>query len=328
MPISDVKCIPVPTPFAIGPVNAYLIEDAPLTLIDSGPNSLTAFDALAAGLAAHGHAVEDLELLLVTHEHIDHLGLTAALAARSGADIACLDAMAPYVASFPTYAERDDDAAAALMRRHGVHRDVVEALSSFATITRHWGASFGVQRQLTHGSAVELGGRSLRVLHAPGHSPSDTLFFDDAHGILFGGDHLLAKISSNALVASARSMGRQNGAATSRRPALIEYLASLKATRDLDIEVVFAGHGPPVADHRALIDARIAHHEHRADEILGIVRERPRSAHEIAERIWGRVAVTQAYLTLSEVLGHLDLLVAHGLVAECDAGKVVGFAAC
>ena len=34
--------------------------------------------------------------------------------------------------------------------------------------------------------------------------------------------------------------------------------------------------------------------------------------------MWGNVAVTQAYLTLSEVLGHVDLLLNDGLVAEVE----------
>ena len=34
--------------------------------------------------------------------------------------------------------------------------------------------------------------------------------------------------------------------------------------------------------------------------------------------MWGNVAVTQAYLTLSEVLGHLDLLVRDGQVREIE----------
>ena len=35
----------------------------------------------------------------------------------------------------------------------------------------------------------------------------------------------------------------------------------------------------------------------------------PLTAYELATRMWGNVAVTQAYLTISEVLGHMDLLV-------------------
>ena len=52
---------------------------------------------------------------------------------------------------------------------------------------------------------------------------------------------------------------------------------------------------------------------------------RPRTAHELALALWGNVAVTQAYLTLSEVLGHIDLLVERGEVREVERGGIVQF---
>ena len=57
-------------------------------------------------------------------------------------------------------------------------------------------------------------------------------------------------------------------------------------------------------------------HERRARKIGGLIAERPRSAYEIAQALWGNVAVTQAYLTLCEVLGHVDLLLEEGSVVE------------
>ncbi|HEY8778263.1 MAG TPA: MBL fold metallo-hydrolase, partial [Solirubrobacterales bacterium] len=65
----------IPTPFAVGRVNCYLIEDKPLTLVDTGPNSGKALDELQRQLADHGHSIADLELVILTHQHIDHLGL-------------------------------------------------------------------------------------------------------------------------------------------------------------------------------------------------------------------------------------------------------------
>src|SRR5271167_3516794 len=98
----------IPTPFRVGRVNAYLIEDDPLTLVDSGPNSAKALDELEQALAAHGHAVEDIGLLVVTHQHIDHFGLAGLLARRSGAEVAALDRLAPYLGSFSEQADLDD----------------------------------------------------------------------------------------------------------------------------------------------------------------------------------------------------------------------------
>src|ERR1700736_6299920 len=98
----------IPTPFQVGRVNAYLIEDSPLTLLDSGPNSAKAMDELEQALAARGHAVEDIELLIVTHQHIDHFGLASILARRSGAEVAALDQLAPFLASYGSETDLDD----------------------------------------------------------------------------------------------------------------------------------------------------------------------------------------------------------------------------
>ena len=46
-----IRTLPIPTPFAVGRVNCYLVEDDPLTLVDSGPNSGTSLTTLEAALA-------------------------------------------------------------------------------------------------------------------------------------------------------------------------------------------------------------------------------------------------------------------------------------
>jgi hypothetical protein len=90
---------------------------------------------------------------------------------------------------------------------------------------------------------------------------------------------------------------------------------------------VLPGHGEPIDAHAALIDERFAMHERRAEKIAGLIEAQPRSAHEIAHALWGNVAVTQAYLTLCEVLGHVDLLVERGQVREMEVGGVIRFQA-
>src|SRR6266545_1863840 len=64
----------IPTPFAVGRVNCYLIEDRPLTLVDTGPNSGKSLDELDRQLSALGRSLEEIELVVLTHQHIDHLG--------------------------------------------------------------------------------------------------------------------------------------------------------------------------------------------------------------------------------------------------------------
>jgi len=314
----------IPTPFAVGRVNTYLVEDSPLTLIDSGPNSAKALDELERALSDLGHSVEDLELLVVTHQHIDHLGLLDVLSRRSGAEVAALDVLAPYVERYSEDAERDDDFAERLMARHGIPEDVRYALRSVSRAFRAWGSSAQVTRVLHDGERLELRDRTLEVQHRPGHSPTDTVFWDEERRLLIAADHLIKHISSNPLVT--RPPGDDPDPANRPR-ALLTYMDSLRRTRALPAAVVLPGHGEPITDHAALIDERFALHERRADKIHRLIADRPRSAYEIAQELWGNVAVTQAYLTLSEVLGHVDILLEEGRATEREEDGVVRYAA-
>jgi glyoxylase-like metal-dependent hydrolase (beta-lactamase superfamily II) len=313
-----VHVLPVPTPFAVGRVNCYLVDDDPLTLVDGGPNSATSLTVLEAALREHGRRIEDLERIVITHQHIDHIGLVQILADRSGAEVCALDALAPWLARYSEVMEADDAFAEAIMLRHGIPQDIVIALRAVTRSFRAWGSRCTVGTPLADGAVLGFAGRTWHVHHRPGHSPSDTVFHDAASGELIGGDHLIKHISSNPLIS--RPL---DGREPARRPkALVAYLASLRATRDMDLRVVRPGHGDPVDDHRALIDERFVMHERRARKIAGLIAEHPRSAHDIAQAIWGNVAVTQAFLTLSEVIGHADILVNEERVREVEDGGV------
>jgi glyoxylase-like metal-dependent hydrolase (beta-lactamase superfamily II) len=166
-----------------------------------------------------------------------------------------------------------------------------------------------------------MGGRDYSVHHRPGHSPSDLVFFNAETGLLVGGDHLLAHISSNALLT--RPL---DGDTSGPRPTpLIGYSRSLRATRGMPASMVLTGHGEEISDHTALIDTRLEDQDRRARKILKLISLEPLTAHEIAQRMWGEIAITQAYLTLSEVLGHVDLLLEAGSAREIDDHGVSRF---
>jgi glyoxylase-like metal-dependent hydrolase (beta-lactamase superfamily II) len=311
--------VSIPTPFAVGRVNVYLIEDEPLTLVDAGPNSATSFDELTRGLAALGHALEEIELVVLTHQHIDHLGLVSLVAQRSGAEVAAIDAAVPFIENYSQEAQRDDEFARSMMLRNGIPEDVVSALSSVSQAFRAWGARADVTRVVYDGEEMSFRDRKLLVHHRPGHSPTDTVFHDPDRRTLIAGDHLLGHISSNPLIT------RPTDGSSERPQALVTYLRSLGATREMDLELVLPGHGDPITDHRKLIDERFGLHRRRAEKIHGLIAERPRTAYEIAQGLWGNIAVTQAYLTLSEVLGHIDLLLNDGRVREVERDGVAVF---
>jgi glyoxylase-like metal-dependent hydrolase (beta-lactamase superfamily II) len=313
----------VPTPFAVGRVNCYLIEDEPLTLIDTGPNSGKSLDELERALAAHGRTVEEIGLIVITHQHMDHLGLLEILARRSGAEVAAFHLLASYLEDFQASMAADDAFAQAIMRQHGIPAEMVTVLGSVGMAFRAFGSRGQISRPLRDGDVLKLRDRSFEVLHRPGHSPSDTIFWDSERRILIAGDHLLGHISSNPLI----SRPLEEPPSDQRPQALLRYIESMLATRELAPGLTLTGHGDPVIDHVTLIDERLRLHHRRAEKMRRLLEPAPLTAYEIALKMWGNVAVTQAMLTLSEVLGHMDLLLRDGLVRELTDHEVSRFEA-
>jgi glyoxylase-like metal-dependent hydrolase (beta-lactamase superfamily II) len=299
-------------------VNCYLIEDDPLTLVDPGPNSTVALEELEGLLAAAGRRLEDVGLVLVTHQHHDHAGLAAVVRERAGCGVAALRPLAELLGAYEEAMEADDRYQARLMRRHGVPEETASTLRAVSRAFRRFGHGVTVDEPLEDGGEVRLAERRL-VAHArPGHSPTDTLFVDPERRLALAGDHLLARVSSNPVIHS--QWGEEP-----RRSALVAYLDALERTAAMDLVATLPGHGPVIADHRSLIADRGDHHRRRAEEIAALIDERPRTAHGIARAIWGDIALRQAFLTLCEVLGHTDLLESWGRIASHDEGEVVVF---
>jgi glyoxylase-like metal-dependent hydrolase (beta-lactamase superfamily II) len=319
VPEDGVHRLELPTPFAIGPVSSYVLRGEPLTLVDPGPSMDRTREALERGLADLGLRVEDIELVVLTHQHHDHVGLAAEVRARSGARVAATAGLATYLADYERAMDRDDAYAVAMMVRHGIGEDSRTTLNQVSRGFRHYAAGVEVDTTVADGGTLVAGGRELQVFERPGHSPTDTIFLDPADGLLVGGDHLLERISSNP-IAHPPIDDRDPAAVaagTDRPRPLVAYLASMRATAAQDVGLVLPGHGAPFSDHGALVAKREEMHARRARRILRAV-DGHRAAADMIAVLWRQLPVTQHYLAMSEVVGHLDLLAADGLVREVE----------
>ena len=292
-------------------MNAWLLPDDPVTLIDTGARDESSLEALEQGLQREGLRVEDIELLLATHHHLDHVGLVATIQRRSGASVAVLDRVADYAARYPAEIEEDRRFARALMTHHGAPDQVIADTEEFWSYIRATTESFQADVRLADGDRVRAGGRSLRVIARPGHSTTDTLLVDDRDGIAFVGDHLLARISSNTEICAPDRA--PDGRARSR----LRYLENLERTQAMPLTRLLTGHGDPVTDHRRLVTARLRDHRRRCERILAILGDGPRTAFEIAGGLWPeRTVLQQPLLVVWEVVGNLELLLDARAVAE------------
>src|SRR5215218_6141108 len=163
--------VPILLPLAhVGSVNVWLLGGDPVTLIDTGPRDDAALAALEDGLRREGLRVEDIELLLATHHHLDHVGLAATIQRRSGASVAVLRGTADYAARYPQEVEADRRFAHGLMAHHGVPDEVVAGTEEFWDYIRATTEAFRADVRLADGDRVRAGGRDLQVVWRPGHS--------------------------------------------------------------------------------------------------------------------------------------------------------------
>jgi glyoxylase-like metal-dependent hydrolase (beta-lactamase superfamily II) len=308
--MEDIVQIPLPLPH-IRSVNAWLLRGDPLALVDTGPRSDAALAALESGLRDAGVRIEDIELVLVTHHHLDHVGLAPAVRRRSGATVAALGELADYVADYHHRIELDRAFSQRLMSAHGVPDAVIDENEELWDFIRSNSADFDADVRLADGDTIRAGGRDLLVLARPGHSRTDTLFVDPIRSLAFVGDHLLAGVSSNTEISPV-------GVGEGERPRpRTEYLRNLERTAAMTLDTLLTGHGRPVNSARALVEVRLAEHRTRAARIAGTLLREPQTAYGIAAHLWSAATVReQALLVVWEVLGHLELLLTAGLAAE------------
>jgi glyoxylase-like metal-dependent hydrolase (beta-lactamase superfamily II) len=290
-----------------------------IVLFDCGMHEPGSLAQLERAMTMVNLRLDLVRLLVCTHAHIDHYGQAATVIERAG----CQLWMHPNHAHVTAAA---DDPDAALARRVEIARQSgVPAEPLRAWAERRHEESSGIarvvlpDRPLLPGVEIATDLGAWLVIETPGHAPSHVCLFQPERRLLISGDHLLGRVSSNTLITA------PTDGSTDRPQALVAYLDSMAKTRAMDVDLVLPGHGDPIHDHRGLIDERFQMHRRRADKIHRLIAERPRSAHEIAQSLWGNIAVTQAYLTLSEVLGHTDLLLDQGRVRELEDDETVRF---
>jgi glyoxylase-like metal-dependent hydrolase (beta-lactamase superfamily II) len=131
--------------------NAYLIDAKRKTLVDAGID----------GTRLLGRIGNDLDLIVLTHCHYDHVAAVPELVAATGAKVAM----------------HEDDLAC-------LKSDRISAAAAFGKRS----PVFKVDIVLHDGDIVDLGDVKLKVISTPGHTPGSICLYDEATRVMFTGD--------------------------------------------------------------------------------------------------------------------------------------------
>lgn len=288
----------IPTPYKVGPVNTYLIKNRPVTLVDAGADTPEAHKKLTGMLPLLGVEVDEIERIVLTHSHHDHSGLAAGIASRSGAEV-----LAHHLEMARLTGEDDYiQARIPFVMETGIPaewlRDMLGERDKLPKTDLR-----GVRvREVQGGETLDFDGGELHLLHLPGHSPGHLCLYNPGQKLFFSGDFMLPHITPNPLMEpDPRRPGR-------RLPALKQYLRGLEQVEQMDIAVVFPGHGGCFTDHLGVINTVRYHHRKQVCKILDRMQGRELNTFQLSREIYPTLKGWDIFLGLSEIQAHLDLL--------------------
>ena len=296
----------LPTPYPVGPVNVWLLKGDACVLIDTGPLTEPSRRALERGLRKARVGWKDIDAILLTHGHPDHFGLADELRRRTSAPVYAHPEERRYVADYPDSYWRSVGRYERISLQHGFPREEFQRIWSGYHETVGIGEAVRVERTVRDGGVLEFGSIRLEAVHTPGHTTGSLCYLDSKEGQLFCGDTILERITPVTFFKRGRV-----------KTGPVYYERSLDRLAALEVRLAHPGHQRSFRDFTGAVRRIRRHLERRAARVLEAL-DRPKTAHDLAEKAFPARLPGSEWLTFAETVGILEHLERHGRVVRKD----------
>ncbi|ACT03084.1 MBL fold metallo-hydrolase [Paenibacillus sp. JDR-2] len=310
--------VKIPLPFSLKWVNSYLIPEdgGTYTVIDPGLHTDDALAAWEEVFLNHALTLEQINRIVLTHQHPDHYGLAGYFQERTGAPVYISERSHGYTRRLwgesSTYAEE--------LRAHfAIHGMPDELTLDIKNNLDGFVRQVSPQPEVTYlkaGGTIRLGGTEWQMIDAPGHAFGQLCFYEPNKETMICGDQVLPRITPNI----AFNPGEEEDP-------LGCFLNSLDELSGYKVKLAFPGHREPFADFANRIVEIKEHHKRRLTKMRDMLRE-PSSAFEVCEHLFGGHLRTNPHnlrFAMSETIAHLHYLEKRGKVIRTGTPDTVMF---
>ena len=303
---------------SVGNSNAYVVEDARRghLLIDTGWNLSGVRKAFHGWFGGEKPALAEVGRLVLTHAHMDHMGMAGEVKEASGCEVFAHANEARVMQRRMGPDPGDSKRVAAYLLQNGVPETDAKRYFTYSEklIQRDF-VPLTPDRLVESGQVFRAGEYRFVARATPGHSPGHLCLYEPDKKILISGDHVLPGMKPN--------IGLYPGAGENP---LGNYVASLKKIKDLDVKLVLPGHREPFADLAGAVDATQKRIAERAGALLSALAAGQGTAYDLAGRLpwrhdkgglgWEALNPFDRRLALQEIVAHLAELQRQGLSAS------------
>lgn len=302
---STVTPIIIPTKNSLQSVNFYIVQgENGITLIDAGYNNAKSFSALEQTLHQQEKTIADIDQILLTHHHIDHVGLVDQIVQQTKVPVYAHEKAIPRLKRDEIFLTQRAEFYGNLYEEMGCGKESEPFVQRMEQRAKEMGHE-AITATITPLSFEIFG---FDVIETPGHAVDHVIFYDEKRRWLFAGDLLLSHTSTNALVEPDENMNRL--------PTLVQYRNSLQQCAELNAEVTFSGHQELIHNHTDLINTKLKRIDDKAAKFRNLISQGNTTAKDIAQSFYKKKFEAEFPLVMSEVIGHLDYLEENGKISS------------
>ncbi|MGP6207214.1 MBL fold metallo-hydrolase [Cuniculiplasma sp. SKW3] len=274
--------------------SVYLLRtDDHSFLVDSGMDS-----SALSFLEEKGVNFKELDAVLLTHMHIDHIGGSKSIQDKYGIPVYINKLDRNKVLSIQNDISGFMNESKSFLKEMGVPDEMTKSMGDNHPLAIELKNYEKVDLQIFENIPQEI--NEIEFYYVPGHSPGSTCFIPKDSDIIFTGDHILERITPNISYYDRDE------------DMLGEYLLSLAKTEQLKLKTAFPGHGSPFTRINDRIEQIKNHHRVRIDEIKRIIDTNKMSAYDVAKRMkWSRgrtmdsMNIMEQNFAVGEAIAHL-----------------------